>query len=249
MSIPKVFISYSHDTAEHKEWVLKLATRLRSSSGIDIILDRWHLKLGDDLPHFMETNLAESDFVLMICTTRYVEKANKGEGGVGYEKMIVTSALLKTITESKIIPVIRQDRTYNVPTFLTSKLFVDLSSDNDYEIKYDELVRKIHGKPLYEIPPIGNNPFSDSNNNIPKLVNDPMNEFLRVVAQSYEDGDYLSYETIRKELDMSRINYDILFDRTEKEGYVFFSYNPDGVGLTTKGKVYVIDNKLLNNEK
>jgi hypothetical protein len=29
MKIPKVFISYSHDSQEHKKWVLDLATRLR----------------------------------------------------------------------------------------------------------------------------------------------------------------------------------------------------------------------------
>ncbi len=29
MTIPSVFISYSHDTQEHKKWVLDLATRLR----------------------------------------------------------------------------------------------------------------------------------------------------------------------------------------------------------------------------
>lgn len=36
MSTPKVFISYSHDTQDHKKWVLDLATRLRNS-GIDAI--------------------------------------------------------------------------------------------------------------------------------------------------------------------------------------------------------------------
>ena len=38
MSIPKVFISYSHDTQEHKKWVLDLATRLRGG-GVDAIID------------------------------------------------------------------------------------------------------------------------------------------------------------------------------------------------------------------
>ena len=87
MSIPKVFISYSHDTLDHKKWVLDLATKMRAS-GIDSIIDQWDLKPGDDLPLFMETNLIESDRVLMVCTEKYVQKANAGLGGVGYEKMI-----------------------------------------------------------------------------------------------------------------------------------------------------------------
>ena len=46
---PKVFISYSHDSADHKEWVLDFATTLRNR-GVDAILDQWDLKPGDDLP-------------------------------------------------------------------------------------------------------------------------------------------------------------------------------------------------------
>ena len=50
---PTVFVSYSHDGEEHSDWVLQLATRLRSNS-VDVILDRWNLRLGQDLAAFME---------------------------------------------------------------------------------------------------------------------------------------------------------------------------------------------------
>ena len=96
MSIPKVFISYSHDSTEHKKWVLDLATSLRSS-GVDAVIDQWDLRPGDDLAHFMETQLTAADRVLMVCTDKYVEKANAGIGGVGYEKMIVTAGALARI--------------------------------------------------------------------------------------------------------------------------------------------------------
>ncbi len=78
MKPPRVFISYSHDSAEHKNWVLDFATTLRNR-GIDAVLDQWDLKPGDDHPHFMETQLEAADFALMICTERYVEKANAGK--------------------------------------------------------------------------------------------------------------------------------------------------------------------------
>jgi hypothetical protein len=93
MSHPEVFISYSHDSQDHKLWVLNLATRLRTN-GVDAILDQWDLGPGGDLPHFMEQSISRSSRVLMVCTERYVEKANAGTGGVGYEKMIVTSDLV-----------------------------------------------------------------------------------------------------------------------------------------------------------
>ncbi|MCX9525827.1 toll/interleukin-1 receptor domain-containing protein, partial [Vibrio cholerae] len=89
MTPPRVFISYSHDSAEHKSWVLDFATTLRNR-GIDAVLDQWDLKPGDDLPHFMETELARCDYAILVCTETYVAKANAGKGGVGYEKMIVT---------------------------------------------------------------------------------------------------------------------------------------------------------------
>ena len=35
---PRVFVSYSHDSQDHKNWVLTLATRL-VKNGVDVILD------------------------------------------------------------------------------------------------------------------------------------------------------------------------------------------------------------------
>ena len=44
---PKVFISYSHDSPEHRRWVSELGAKLRHS-GVDAILDQWDLGPGDD---------------------------------------------------------------------------------------------------------------------------------------------------------------------------------------------------------
>jgi hypothetical protein len=92
MKIPKVFISYSHDSVNHKKWILELATRIRNN-GIDAIIDQWELQPGDDLPYFMKTHLSDSDKIIMVCTEKYVKKANAGTGGVGYEKMITNFVL------------------------------------------------------------------------------------------------------------------------------------------------------------
>ncbi|MFY4711162.1 toll/interleukin-1 receptor domain-containing protein [Burkholderia glumae] len=156
--IPKAFLSYSHDSLDHKKWVLDLAIRLRSN-GVESIIDQWSLGPGDDLPHFMEQNLAIADRVLMICTENYVKKANTGAGGVGYEKMIVTADLLRRIDSNKVIPLIRQSGTHTVPTFLQSKLYLDFSRPDQMELAFDDLIRAIHGAPLYVAPPVSNNPF------------------------------------------------------------------------------------------
>lgn len=39
MPAPKVFISYSHDSQQRKDWALRLATSMRAH-GIDAVLDQ-----------------------------------------------------------------------------------------------------------------------------------------------------------------------------------------------------------------
>lgn len=155
---PKVFVSYSHDSEPHKDWVLTLATRL-VNNGVDVVLDQWDLNLGSDLPRFIELGLSEADRVLAICTLPYTIKANAGDGGVGYEKMILTAQVMKDVTANRIIPIIRMNDSAQVPIFLTSRVYIDFRDDLAYEAKYGELLREIHGEKIKPRPALGNNPF------------------------------------------------------------------------------------------
>jgi hypothetical protein len=105
---PRAFLSYSWDGIEHREWVMKLAERLQGQSGVEMIFDRWHLKPGDDKQHFMEQAVTDCDFVVMVCTPTYAERANKRQGGVGYESMVITTELAEHILTNKFIPVLRK---------------------------------------------------------------------------------------------------------------------------------------------
>ena len=159
-TIPKVFISYSHDSELHKNWVLTLATRL-VANGVNVLLDQWDLTLGADLPRFIESGLSSADRVLAICTETYVEKANAGRGGVGYEKMIITAQLMQNVTADRIIPVVRANtHPQPMPVFLSSRVYIDFRDDLAYEIKYAELLRDIHGQQVKPRPPLGPNPFT-----------------------------------------------------------------------------------------
>lgn len=156
---PHVFVSYSHDSEDHKNWVLTLATRL-VANGVDVILDQWDLRLGSDLPRFMEAGLAGSDRVLAVCTARYVDKANAGSGGVGYEKMILTAQLMQDVTTDRIVPIVRDNGPPVVmPTFLGSRLYIDFRDPAAYEARYVELLRDLHGEQVSPRPPLGPNPF------------------------------------------------------------------------------------------
>jgi hypothetical protein len=155
---PRVFVSYSHDSDQFKNWVLKLADRL-VRNGVDIILDQWDLKLGSDLPSFMEHGLTGANRVLAICTQRYIEKANAGEGGVGYEKMILTAQLMKGISTERIIPLIINNEKAELPTFLGIRRYVNFREEAQYEFSYAELLRDIHGQQIMPRPELGQNPF------------------------------------------------------------------------------------------
>ena len=131
-----VFISYSHDSDEHKKWVGELVKDLRqrlSSSNVDFVFDQSNLKPGQDIARFMERGISESDYVLVICTLNYNQKADSGHGGVGYEKMIITSELLANQDTHKFIPIVRNvTSARRTPLCLSTRLYVDLSDNADY---------------------------------------------------------------------------------------------------------------------
>ncbi len=67
---PTVFISYSHDSAEHSDKVLTFADKLRSD-GIDAILDQYEPWPEEGWLQWMTQQVRKADFVLMMCTEMY----------------------------------------------------------------------------------------------------------------------------------------------------------------------------------
>jgi hypothetical protein len=157
---PRLFISYSHDEEAHKAWVLKLATRL-VKNGVDVVLDQWDVRLGGNLPTFMEQGLTSAIRVLAICSATFVIKANEGQGGVGYEKTILTGQLMQDVNTDRIIPIVRNNMSKDkVPTFLLGRRYIDMTDDAAFEASYTELLRDIHGEPVAPRPALGENPFA-----------------------------------------------------------------------------------------
>ena len=156
---PKVFISYSWDSESHKEWVKRLTDSL-IENGVDAHLDQYDLDLGDRLPKYMEDQITNSDFVLIICTEDYKKKADSRKSGVGYEGHIISGELLSSANENKFIPILRsEDFSHIMPIFLSGKLGVRLKDDFSVEDDaFQDLLAtlfnvKIKSKPkLGEIP-------------------------------------------------------------------------------------------------
>lgn len=159
----KVFISYSWSNEEHKEKVIRLAEEL-VNLGIDVVLDEWDLKPGQDKYKFMEEIVNDSslDKVLIISDRVYAEKANKRQGGVGVETQIITPSLYEDLGENKFIPIIfeKDEDTGKafLPTYVKSRIYIDLSSDQVYQQGIEQLVRDIYEKPERIKPPLGKAP-------------------------------------------------------------------------------------------
>src|SRR5262249_39547653 len=152
-------ISYSHDSQQHKDWVLRLASELRTN-GIDAKLDQWDLSPGQDIAAFMAGGIRSADRVLLICTGPYVSKAEAGTGGVGYERLIATAEVVGSIDTIKFIPIVRNNTSARkVPDFLGPRMYIDFSDDAQYPAKLEELMREIHQAPAIVRPPLGDNPF------------------------------------------------------------------------------------------
>ncbi|EHE96339.1 hypothetical protein HMPREF9469_04875 [ [[Clostridium] citroniae WAL-17108] len=159
---PKVFISYSWTNEEHINRVVLLAERL-VSHGVDVILDRWDLREGQDKYAFMEQCVTDAnvDRVLLICDKMYAEKADGRKGGVGDETAIISSEVYGKTNQEKFLPVIFQknsDGLPYMPAYIKRLLYFDLSDDNTFESEYEKLLRRIYDKPLLSKPELGKMP-------------------------------------------------------------------------------------------
>ena len=63
----RVYVSYSHDSEQHKDRVLTLADRLREDS-LDVQIDRFEFEIT---PRWKVQQIEDSDFVLVVCTSPY----------------------------------------------------------------------------------------------------------------------------------------------------------------------------------
>lgn len=180
---PLVFISYSHDSREHKQWVLELAQELRGKHGVEVILDQWDVEHGDDMARFMRESVDRCDRVLMICTEPYVEKADAGEGGVGYEAMIVDGELIRNLGTKKFIPVIRQDaEEVRLPKSVGTRLGANLSESANRTDEMQLLVERLHRLPPMTKPALGGGPILQTNP-APSL---PPSEYPTEPSQLYD---------------------------------------------------------------
>lgn len=159
---PKVFISYAWTNKEYSDKVL-LFTHKLIDCGIEVIFDRFENTPGKDLLSFMEKSVNDKSVtnVLILLNPTYKQKADKREGGVGYEGTIISTEIYNKTEQTKYIPVIldkdNKEIKESIPTFLGSRLYVDLSEDDETEFK--KLVKLLFGRPDEIKPKLGKMPI------------------------------------------------------------------------------------------
>lgn len=141
----KVFISYAWESKDNIEWVLRLASQLKSD-GIDVKIDKWELVAGDQVPQFMETSVSQSDFVICVCTPGFKKRFDNREGGVGYESNVITAEVLNNNNDRKFIPILKSGKsTDSLPIWASGKFYIDFTTANKIanSSAYKELLNTI----------------------------------------------------------------------------------------------------------
>jgi hypothetical protein len=154
---PKVFISYSHDSAEHKERVLRFAHRLRKD-GIDAQIDQYvkGRPLGG-WPRWMLDKLDWADFVLLVCTEIYYRRFRGQEPpdvgkGVDWEGQLITLEIYRAKSRTaKFLPIIfRSEDTDFIPETLSDQFYI-----LDSEDRYGEVYAALTGQVGVPVPELG----------------------------------------------------------------------------------------------
>jgi TIR domain len=154
---PRVLISYSHDSPEHEQRVLTLANRLRGD-GIDCTIDQYVLVPEEGWPLWMERQIEDSDFVLMVCTETYFRRVRdeeeSGKGlGVRWEGRLIYHAIYRAeMRNTKFIPVLFDaGDTAHIPGPVGDTNFYLVQTEHGYE----DIYRRLTNQPRAIKPELG----------------------------------------------------------------------------------------------
>ena len=150
-----VFISYSHDSEEHREKVLGLAERLRQD-GLDAQLDRYVNGTPEEgWPRWMLDRLDEATSVLVVCTETYYRRFRghevPGRGrGADWEGALITQEIYDSASETtKFVPVLLEaDQEPFIPEPLRGQTFYELTSEESYQELYSFLLGQAAVEPI-----------------------------------------------------------------------------------------------------
>lgn len=158
--MPKVFISYSHDSETHKARVLALAQALRRH-GIDVELDQFHTHRIVDWPNWCREQMQKADIVLCICTTDYRNRINRDappeEGkGVYWEGTLLIKEFYRKKGNDRFLAVLLAPESKDsIPDFLQNETYCQLTNFDKSDAGFVQLYRILTGQPGAVPEPLG----------------------------------------------------------------------------------------------
>lgn len=141
-----IFISYSHDSDTQHELVLALANQLRDD-GLDCQIDQYINGFPPEgWQRWMENQIEQADFVLLVCTATYLRRYRGQETvdgyGVNFEGVVISQTLYDAYyRNTKFIPLLPENGSFeHVP--LPLKQFSVFTVMRDYEALYRVLTQQ-----------------------------------------------------------------------------------------------------------
>ena len=157
LASPRVFISYSHDSQEHKDLVLELADRVRED-GIDCTIDQYVESPAEGWQRWMLNQVEEATFGLVACTEQYDrrfrgrETIGKGKGATWEGGVIIQELYDDQGQNSKFIPITLAPEDANfIPSPLRGATSYRLNTADVYELLY----RRLTNQPRTRKPELG----------------------------------------------------------------------------------------------
>lgn len=137
----RVYISYTHDSPEHKEWVAELFRRL-VLDGKNVTYDFSFMEPGRDFWDSIIFELGRANSVLLIVTPRYKVSANGVRGGGLKREFDEIVRLAGMRSDMNIIPVLRQgDLPGTIPYEFSARFAIDMREYPPNENAYQQLLR------------------------------------------------------------------------------------------------------------
>ncbi|UJS24159.1 SEFIR domain-containing protein [Thiothrix winogradskyi] len=151
----KVFISYSHDSQPHRDFVRGITDQLRTD-GLDCLIDQYVNGFPPEgWQRWMENQIEAADFVLLVCTATYLRRyrgqETNGGKGVTFEGVVISQTLYDHYyRNTKFVPVLPEGGDFgHVPLPLKSYTAYTLPQ------QYDSLYRYLTAQPEYIAPAVG----------------------------------------------------------------------------------------------